>query len=318
MNYIYTLATALIILLVIFFAFLRVLFYMTFHPQRKQTANPRRIPNNDQYDPIKSLMLSHIDELEALEYEEVCITSFDGLRLFGRYYKRDRENIIELDFHGYRGNAMRDYCGGSLISKKNGISSIIIDQRCHGKSEGKAITFGINERLDVKEWVEYTVKRFGKDIKIILSGVSMGAATVLMASELDLPNVVCILADCPYSSPKEIICKVARDRKYPDKFLYPFVKLSAKMFAKVDIESSSAKEAVKNTSIPILIIHGDDDRYVPYEMGKEVFEVCASKQKQMLTVKNAGHAISYFLDTEEYTRTVTEFVEKSIENRKTA
>jgi len=317
MNYIYTVAIALTILTVIFFTFLRVLFYMTFHPQRKHTANPRRIPNDDQYGPIKSLMLSHIDELEALEYEEVSVTSFDGLRLFGRYYKRSRENIIELDFHGYRGNAMRDYCGGSVISRKCGISSIIVDQRCHGKSEGSAITFGINERLDVKKWVEYTVKRFGRDTKIILSGVSMGAATVLMASELDLPNVVCILADCPYSSPKEIICKVARDRKYPDKLLYPFVRLCAKIFARVDIESSSAREAVKHTNIPILIIHGDDDRYVPYEMGKAVFEVCTSEQKQMLTVKNAGHAISYFLATEEYTKTVTEFVEKAIEKSET-
>ncbi len=315
MNYIYTFAIALIVLAVIFFTFLRIFFFMAFHPQRKNTANPRKIPNDDQYGPIKNLMLSHIDELEALEYEEISITSFDGLRLFGRYYKRETRNLIEIDFHGYRGHAMRDYCGGSVISKKNGISSIIVDQRSHGKSQGKAITFGINERIDVQKWVEYTVARFGKDVRIILSGVSMGAATVLMASELDLPNVVCILADCPYSSPKEIICKVARDRKYPDKFLYPFVKLSAKIFAKVDIESSSAAEAVKHTNIPILIIHGDDDRYVPYDMGKAVFEACSSEKKQMLTVKKAGHAISYFLETENYTKTVTDFIEAALKNQ---
>lgn len=318
MNHFFTIAAILLILAVIFFTFLRVLFYMTFHPQRRNTKNPRRIPGDDQYGPIKDVMLRHIDELEEADCEEIYITSFDGLKLFGRYYKREKPNVIEIDFHGYRGHAMRDYCGGSVISRDGGISSIIVDQRSHGKSEGKAITFGINERIDVQKWVEYAVSRFGKDIKIILSGVSMGAATVLMASELDLPNVVCILADCPYSSPGEIIRKVARDRNYPDKFLYPFVRLCARLFAHIDIDSSSAIKAVKHTSIPILIVHGDDDRYVPYEMGKAVFEACASEQKQMLTVKNAGHAISYFLDTKEYTDTVNEFVKRAIENQKTA
>lgn len=306
----------LILLCLLFFAFLYILFDMAFAPKRRHTSNPRRIPSDDQYGPIKKKMLDHIDALEAQEYEGVVITSFDGLKLFGRYYKREKNDIIEIDFHGYRGNAMRDYCGGNVISRNSGTSSIIVDQRCHGKSQGNAITFGIKERQDVKSWVEYAIERFGKDIKIFLSGVSMGAATVLMASELELPNVICILADCPYSSPKEIICKVARDRKYPDKLIYPFAKLSAKLFAKTDLESCSAIEAVKHTKIPILIIHGDDDRYVPYDMGKAVYEACASEQKQLLTVEKAGHAISYFLETENYTKTVTEFVENAIKQRR--
>ena len=213
---------------------------------------------------------------------------------------------------------MRDYCGGCFISKQNGISSIIVDQRSHGNSEGNAITFGIKERYDVVSWVDFVLSRFGSDTKIILSGVSMGAATVLMASELNLPeNVVCILADCPYSSPSEIIKKVAKDRGFSAKVIYPFIKLSARLFAGINLEESSPIEAVKNTDIPILIVHGDDDRYVPYEMGKAVFDACSSDTKKMLTVKKAGHAISYFLDTENYTKTVSDFVEDAI-NEKTA
>ena len=80
---------------------------------------------------------------------------------------------------------------------------------------------------------------------------------------------------------------------------------------------NGAIEAVKNTDIPVLIVHGDDDRYVPYEMGKAVFDACLSHTKKMLTVKRAGHAISYFLDTENYTKTVSDFVEDAI-NEKTA
>lgn len=305
--------TVIAVAILLLFAFLYILYDMAFAPKRKHSSISRRIPNDDQYGPIRSRMLSNIDKLEALECEPVTTKSHDGLTLFGRFYKREKEDVIEIDFHGYRGHAMRDYCGGCFISKDNSISSIIVDQRSHGNSEGNAITFGVKERFDVVSWVEYVLSRFGKDTKIILSGVSMGAATVLMASELDLPeNVVCILADCPYSSPKEIISKVARDRKFPDKLVYPFIKLSARLFAGINLEAASPIEAVKNTNIPILIVHGDDDRYVPYEMGKSVFEACASDKKKMLTVKGAGHAISYFLETEEYTRTVTEFVNYAI------
>lgn len=305
--------TVIAVAILLLFAFLYILYDMAFAPKRKHSSISRRIPNDDQYGPIRSRMLSNIDKLEALECEPVTTKSHDGLTLFGRFYKREKEDVIEIDFHGYRGHAMRDYCGGCFISKDNSISSIIVDQRSHGNSEGNAITFGVKERFDVVSWVEYVLSRFGKDTKIILSGVSMGAATVLMASELDLPeNVVCILADCPYSSPKEIISKVARDRKFPDKLVYPFIKLSARLFAGINLEAASPIEAVKNTNIPILIVHGDDDRYVPYEMGKSVFEACVSDKKKMLTVKGAGHAISYFLETEEYTRTVTEFVNYAI------
>lgn len=305
--------TVIAVVILLLFTFLYILYDMAFAPRRKYSSISRRIPNDDQYGPIRSRMLSNIDKLEAFECEPVTTKSHDGLTLFGRFYKREKENVIEIDFHGYRGHAMRDYCGGCFISKDNGISSVIVDQRSHGNSEGNAITFGIKERFDVVSWVEYVLSRFGKDTKIILSGVSMGAATVLMASELDLPeNVVCILADCPYSSPKEIISKVARDRKFPDKLVYPFIKLSARLFAGVNLEAASPVEAVKNTNIPILIVHGDDDRYVPYEMGKRIFDSCASDKKKMLTVNGAGHAISYFIETEEYTKTVTEFVEDAI------
>ena len=93
------------------------------------------------------------------------------------------------------------------------------------------------------------------------------------------------------------------------KIFYPIIKLSARIFARIDIEQSSPKQAVENTNIPILIVHGNDDRYVPYYMGKEVFEACKSQNKKFLTVDGAGHVISFFKDMELYTKTVNEFIE---------
>lgn len=293
-----------------FFILLRILFYIAFSPMRKVTRNPKFFPGGKQFNQIKDRVVKLIDELISTPCETVCVTSHDGLKLYGRYYERERKGVIEIDFHGYRGHAFRDYCGGSKINKQNGISSIIITQRSHDASEGNVISFGIKERYDVLTWVNYAISRFGNDIKIILSGVSMGAATVLMASELDLPkNVVGIIADCPYSSPEEIIRKVTADKGLPEKILYPLTRLSIRIFSGIDIQESSPIEAVKHTDIPILIIHGDGDRFVPYEMGTRIYEACASKNKKMLTVKGAAHALSYFIDTDTYYKTVTEFIE---------
>ena len=105
----------------------------------------------------------------------------------------------------------------------------------------------------------------------------MGAATVLMASELNLPeNVVCIIADSPYSSPKAIIRKVCRDRHLPDWLAYPFIRIGAKIFGGVSIEECSAEDAVRNARIPILLIHGEDDRFVPCQMSKRIFRACSA------------------------------------------
>lgn len=304
------LLTLIIIATIIFAVILLVLFYITFGPMRRITDNYRLIPNSRHYNEVRDKIMSHIDELEKTPCEDVTIKSHDGLTLCGRYYERELPGIIELDFHGYRGHALRDYCGGAKMCLDKGRSSILVEQRSHGRSEGRAITFGIKERYDVVSWVEYAISRFGRDVKIILSGVSMGAATVLMASELNLPkNVVGIIADCPYSSPKEIISKVAKDKKLPSRLVYPLIRLSARILGGFDIEESSAIEAVKNTNIPILIFHGKDDRFVPYDMGKRIFEVCASPNKKMLSVEGAGHATSYFKETDLYVKTLNEFLD---------
>lgn len=303
----------LLVLFTAFMVFLRILSYIAFSPMRKIAGDVTKLPGNEQYMAVRPQMLELIGNLEKLDFEGITIESHDGLKLFGRYYERQKPNVIEIDFHGYRGHAQRDYCGGSTISIENGISSILVDQRSHTESEGNVITFGIKERYDVICWVNYVINRFGSDVKIILAGVSMGAATVLMASELDLPkNVVGIIADCPYSSPEDIIRKVTRDKGLSDTFLYPFTELSAKIFAHFNLREASPVEAVKHTNIPILILHGEDDRFVPHHMGKAVFDACASENKTFVSFPNAGHALSYFADTQKYKKAITEFVNSLI------
>ena len=150
------------------------------------------------YDPYRKEINRLFCQLSDRPYEEVSIESFDGLTLFGRYYHVKDGAPLDIGFHGYRSSALTDFAGGSELSFSMGHNLLLIDERAHGRSEGRTITFGIQERWDVERWARFAVERFGADVQIILYGVSMGAATVLMAAGLDLPeNVKGIIADCP-------------------------------------------------------------------------------------------------------------------------
>ncbi|MBR3893716.1 MAG: alpha/beta hydrolase [Clostridia bacterium] len=248
------------------------------------------------------------EDLESLPCEEITIRSHDGLTLFGRYYRfSDDPNRLEILFHGWRSNTFRDACGGARLARDAGYNLLVVDQRAHGRSDGNTITFGVKEKFDCLDWVNYAIGRFGPDVRILLGGISMGAATVLMASALPLPENVCgITADCGYSSPEAIIRKVCRDMKIPDRLGYPFVRLGARLFGRFSLDGESAVESVKHAKVPIMLMHGEADDFVPFSMAGEIWDAIAS-EKRMLTVPDAGHGLAYFYDTEHYTREVTAF-----------
>ena len=250
--------------------------------------------------------VSHI--MQKYPYEEVGIESFDGKRLFGRYYHVKDGAPVEILFHGYRSHAFRDCSGGHALSRKIGINTLVIDQRGQGSSEGHTITFGILERRDCLSWINYVCGRFGSHVPIILSGLSMGAATVLMSASLDLPdNIACIIADSPYSTPSAIIEKVALDQHYPVAICRPFVHLGALLYGGFRLNSCTAKEAVRHCRVPILLIHGEDDRLVPCSMSLEIAACCASRV-QVVTFPRAGHGLCYITDPVRYEQIILDFL----------
>ena len=196
---------------ILFVIALLVLYDVIFSANKKYMGDENDLPSGEQYEPYHETITSCVEKVLNVPYEEVEVTSVDGLRLVGKYYHMSDDAPLVIFFHGYRCAGIRDGNGIFLYAREFGFNVLLVDQRAHGKSEGKTITFGVMERHDCKSWAEYAVKRFGRDVKIYLCGLSMGGATVLMASDIGLPeNVVGILADCPYSSPKAILC---RDRK---------------------------------------------------------------------------------------------------------
>ena len=177
------------------------------------------LPHGTVYEPFYDHMIEKMKEMRATPHRDYSTTAFDGLTLWGTFYEFKPGAPIELMFHGYKGSGERDLCGGVQRCFVMGHSAFIIDQRGSGRSGGKVCTFGINERRDCHSWIAFLKKEFGEDVKIILTGVSMGAATVMMAAAEPLPsNVKGILADCGYSSPGEIIRLVMERQGFiPDK-----------------------------------------------------------------------------------------------------
>ena len=296
-----------IIILMITYVSYRIAFHA---PMKIEDDSHYRIPQGEQYDKEQSAIVKSINEMLARSFEPVTITSFDGKKLYARYYHVADNAPVQILFHGYKSSAIVDWCGGSKFAGKLGQNALVVDQRSHGKSEGMAITFGVNERKDCLSWINYVRSRFGENVKIVLSGLSMGAATVLMAIDLPLPeNVVGIIADCPFSSPKAIIQKVGKDMHLPIKVMYPFVKLAARLFAQFDLEESGAVSAVKDTKIPVLLIHGEDDHFVPCDMSREIYKANPS-QVILETIPGAGHGLCYMVAPKRYEEVVIEFMKK--------
>lgn len=303
-----------VVLLAIIFSFICVTYRMTFYSPKNRKENFYDFPQGADFESAKDIMSGLIDELAKMPCEEVEITSFDGLKLRGRYYHVKDGSPVQIQFHGYRGTAFRDLCGGNKMARDNGFNTILVDQRAHGKSDGTTISFGTNERFDCLSWINYAINRFGEDVIIYISGVSMGATTVLMASGLDLPsNVKGIIADCPFSSPEAIIKKTCKDMHFSPKIAFPFLELGARVFGGFKLREASAIDAVKNAKVPILLVHGDADTIVPCEMSKEIYE----NNPQMITFEvfeNAGHAMSYIVDTDRYLKLLNEFFDKCEKN----
>ena len=285
------LGVLLLAVLIISYVCYRMAFYAP-NPPRPENGEVE-IPKGEIYEPFREKMVTWGLETRQLPHEDIQITSFDGLPLWGKFYEFKPGAPIELMFHGYRGGAERDLSGGVQRCFKLGRSTLIVDQRCSGKSGGHVITFGIREHRDCLAWVDYLARRFGPETKILMTGISMGASTVLMAAGKELPpNVIGVIADCGFSSPKEIIQKVIGDMKLPPKLAYPFVRLGARLFGHFDLEEYSPMEAMKTCRVPVLFFHGEDDDFVPCDMSRAMYAACTSR-KELVTVPGAGHGLSY-------------------------
>ena len=301
-------------IVILFFIITFCVYMAAFHSPNRKQNDDHNLSRGEQMDQVHDTVITMIDTLNKIPYERVQITSDDGLTLCGRYYHTAEGAPVVIGFHGYRGTPSRDFSGGTHLYLTSGFNLLMIEQRAHCSSEGHTITFGVKERYDGMRWIEYVQERFGWDTPIILAGISMGAATVLMMSGLTLPdNVAGIVADAPYTSPFAIICKVCGDLRIPAAAALPFLSGAARIFGGFGLNDADTSEAVKKAGVPILLIHGEDDRFVPCDMGQKI----AAANPEMIrleTFPNAGHGLSFLVDRERYERITSEHFSKILQN----
>lgn len=251
-------------------------------------------------------------ELLKRPHEEIAITSFDGLKLKARYFPADRpDGRIALCIHGYTSTGLNEFAAFSRFYLDQGVGLLLPDDRAHGESEGKVIGFGWRDRLDVKQWCELLAERFGPECRILLHGVSMGAATVMMASGESLPpEVKGIVSDCGYTSAwDEFATQMKKMFHLPVYPILPMASLVCRLRGGYTFRECSALRQLPKAKVPFLFIHGGDDDFVPTEMVYRVYEACPT-DKELLVVKGAAHALSYHTDPVSYEAALVRFIRR--------
>lgn len=244
----------------------------------------------------------------ACNTERVEIIGSGGLKLVGHIYPTENQKRILIAMHGWRSSWTVDFGMSAEFFHQNGCTMIYPDQRGQGESEGDYLGFGVLERADCLDWINYTVERYGDKNPIYLCGVSMGATTVLMTAGYELPECVKgIIADCGFTSPKDIWQKVMRESFHlKGNIAYAAANYMIQSKAGYSGDDYSTLDALETDKIPVLFIHGEDDGFVPVEMTRKNYEACRAP-KMLLTVPGADHAMSYMVQKEEYERTVNKF-----------
>lgn len=266
------------------------------------------------YRDCKEEILAGLEEMSRHPHETVTVLSYDGLKLVGEFYPHPNPRGTILMFHGWRGSPESDFGCAMTAYYKKGLNILLAHQRTQGSSEGRFITFGIRERWDVHSWVRWHGRQFGKDAPILITGISMGATTVLMSGGTPYcANVRGLIADCGFTSPEAIITSVVGGKGLPASLIVPVMGVFARLFAGFGFREYSTLEAVKEMKIPVFFAHGREDTFVPCTMTEEAYEACGSEDKLLLIVPDAGHGASYLVDRENYEKKIADFVNRCLQ-----
>lgn len=263
------------------------------------------------YPDVVANILKKSEALRNLNLDTITIQSHDGLKLTGYWYPAENAQRTILLVHGWRSAWHLDFGAITPFLHQNGCNLLFIEQRSHGESEGQYISFGVLERFDILSWVTYLKKDMNHELPVYLFGISMGAATVLMASGLPLENQVKgIIADCGYTSADAIIRNVlSKKKRFPIDQALSITDHICEHHAGFKYEDYSTLNAMKSCRIPVLFIHGADDTFVPVEMTYQNYKACAAP-KDLLIVRNCDHGMSYAVNPNAYEKRLFSFFTK--------
>ncbi len=249
-------------------------------------------------------------------FTEFSIENADGEKLKAYFLPSSvPSDIYVYCAPGFKTPAKMQFRFITKFFNENGINVFMTDHRACGESEGRYASFGVKEYRDGLQWLHFMNEQFGKDIKIILYGVSMGAATVNnMCGDASLPeNVRFAISDCSFTTPWELFTYSLKKAHWPVFPLLQGVDAYNRMLAGFSFnDCTNPLEAVSQAKIPMLFIHGKRDHFVPWEMAQPLFDNCSAQDKEIWIIESGSHCTCHLKEPEEYENKFIERIKKYI------
>ena len=262
----------------------------------------------EKYAPYKERILRDMADMRKLPFKTVCIESDDGIPLRGEWLDLGQKRTAIL-LHGYCSTPANNFCSLLHYFRESGWNVLMIYQRAHGKSGGKATTFGLRERYDLVNWLDWAAKTTGGS-PVLLYGISMGGATVAAASRLiQETNVRACVIDAGYDSPCEQFKHQCIVRHAPWRIVLPLVSLFAGLLLKADVREDFA-DALAESRIPTLFIYQTGDTSVPVACGRHCYENCGAPKQWLEIEKGGPHAMAFISGGDVVRQTLTDFVKE--------
>lgn len=238
--------------------------------------------------------------------EDVFATSDDGTRLAGHVLACRPDSPRWLVFvHGFHDNWRAGLTYARRFAEA-GYNLLFCDLRAHGASGGDWVGCGWLDRRDLVAWARWVVGRAGEGARAALMGISMGAASCLMAcGEKDLPpQVFACVADSGYSDFWRVAENVAESGSLgtPPVAAHPLLDVARRRLLRspggYDLRLARPVEAIARSRVPVLLLHGELDRVVPPSMAREL--AGAGTGHELHLFPGAGHCCSVFADPGRY------------------
>ena len=240
-------------------------------------------------------------------YEKINISSFDNLNLCA-FYKNNGSQKLALVVHGYGGNHFDVYMQCMMFENK-GFDILAVDLRAHGESEGDMLTMGFLEHKDLIDWIN-KMKEIN-NYEILLYGISMGASSICMALGVSsIKNIKCAIEDCGFDNANREFSYVFSKSKLKCRWIYKIFYSYVKRVKKIDLKKVDVIEKLKKSNIPLLLIHGGKDNFVPTEMVYNLYDAVKDKNSKLFIVKDASHGDAFENNPTLYRQEVYNFINK--------
>ena len=259
------------------------------------------------YDTIKKVHES-LDKIHQFSHQILEVTSPDNLKLRGVYYPNNSD-VTVICVHGYTSHAEREWAFPGLFYLSLGYNVLIPYQRAHGISEGKYLSFGALEHLDMLEWVN-KVNKINPTSKIIIHGLSMGGGIVLDLANIEMNNVKCLIADAPSVSIKSFFENVSKSvfKTNSDKIAAYAIKRFEKEF-RCSIKDFESVDIVANSKYPILLSAGENEHL------EELFKIIKKVnpcETDIIILPGCNHGNGMYKQTQLYQDKIQEMIRKNL------